>query len=400
MVLAHLMLESNHNIALAHCNYKLRGHEADKDQDLVMSWGKSKGIDVYQQTFDLKQVTGSIQLKARNLRYAWFNTLLKQEGFNYVLTAHHADDDMETFFINLARGTGLDGLTGIPGGKGLIVRPLLPYSKAEIISYAKANSISWREDASNQELKYARNQIRHTVIPALHEINPGFSQNFKKTQHYLAQSAEVLQHYGKALRGQLFKKIDGDCHIKIKDLTTLYPLEGHLYLLFHEYGFTQWEDLKNLLDGQSGKEVCSKTHRIIKDREHIILTEIFSDEDGTFVIAEGLSKVEAPFELRIESVEKMGKPLDNEIYLDKEKLNYPLKLRKWKIGDYFYPLGMSGRKKLSKFFKDEKLNSLEKERQWLLCSGDDVVWVLGKRLDDRFKVKEETKAILKITWIS
>lgn len=399
MVLAHMLLQCKLHFALAHCNYKLRGDDSDLDQDLVVSWGQSQGIQVFERTFDLKDTSGSIQLKARDLRYGWFHELMRKEGFDYILTAHHADDSLETFFINLSRGTGLDGLTGIPERNGQIIRPLLPFSKEEIVSYARDNEVPWREDATNHELKYKRNKIRHAVIPALHEIHPALSQNFQKTQLFLFQSGQLLRSYAEGLKEKLFQIKGEDTYISIADLNELDPVDAHLYLLFRDYGFTQWEDLKDLLGGQSGKEISSKTHRIIKDRECIILSEKRSIEDGVVTLDEGISEIKEPFHLSIENAEKIGSQSDRQVFVDKEKLNYPLKLRKWKIGDYFYPLGMSGRKKLSKFFKDEKLNTLEKEKQWLLCSGDQIVWVLGKRMDDRFKVTEKTKTILKITWV-
>ncbi len=399
MVLAHLAKESGYSFALAHCNYKLRGSASDLDEALVEKWSLENDRQLFSKTFDLKKEEGSIQLKARNLRYAWFQELITKEGFDYVLTAHHADDDLETFLINLFRGTGLDGLTGIPSLNGNIVRPLLPFAKEDILNYAASAGISWREDNSNTELKYLRNRIRHEIVPKLEGINPSFLSNFQRTQEYLRYSSQLLNDFGAELTSRLLLPSQEGYRISIAALKKLQPLPGYLFLLFKSFGIKQWKDLVDLLEAQSGKEIRSKSHRIIKNREYLILTPLtqpFSDE---YELQDIDGEWDTPLHLKIEKVDVWDINSSNIVYVDKEKLNYPLKLRKWKIGDYFYPLGMNGKKKLSKFFKDGKYSTLQKEEQWLLCSNTDIVWVLGKRMDARFKVDQQTKEILKISWL-
>jgi len=400
MVLAHLAGECKFEFALAHCNYKLRGQDSDLDQELVSSWGQERKIEVHSKTFDLSDETNSIQLKARQYRYDWFLSLLSTENFDFILTAHHADDSMETFFINLSRGTGLEGLTGIPQKNEHIVRPLLPFSKKEILGFAQSEAIPWREDESNTELKYVRNRIRHEIVPRFLEINPSFFSNFTRTQEHLGHSAQLLEKYAVELRTRWFVEDEDAFYVPISELKSLKPLKGYLHLLFSDFGFTQWNDMVDLLTAQSGKAIQSKTHRLIKDRENLILAPLPVLDEEAHTIQENEHNWQGPVELRFDKANLLENSSAKAVYVDKETLNYPLKLRKWKIGDYFYPLGMNGRKKVSKFFKDEKYSTVEKENQWLLCSQSDIVWVLGQRLDERFKVTEKTKEILKITWVS
>lgn len=400
MVLAHLTKTCDLNIALAHCNYKLRGKASDLDEALVKDWAQSNNTPFFSKNFDLQNQSGSIQLKARELRYGWFKELLESEGFDKILTAHHADDKLETFLINLSRGTGLEGLSGIPQNNFFLYRPLLPFTKDEILAYAEASGIKWREDESNSGTKYLRNQLRHNVIPSLKETNTSFLTNFNQTQTYLGLSGQLLKNYENELKERLFKKDGEEIYIAISALKKLHPLNGYLYLLFKTYGFTQWTDLKGLLDGQSGKEIQSTTHRLIKNRESLILSVLSKKASEEYEFNEGEHRWSCPIQFLIEEVDAIEEHQSNSVYVDKEKLAFPLKLRKWRVGDYFYPLGLMGRKKISKFFKDEKYSVVQKEAQWLLLSNDKIVWVLGKRLDDRFKVSSGTKAILKLTWLS
>ncbi len=397
MVLAHILLECKMNFDLAHCNFKLRGLESDKDEAFVKAWGKAHGKKVYTRPFDLSKVTGSVQLKARQLRYEWFFALGDQYHYDWILTAHHLNDSVETFLINLSRGTGLDGLTGIPEIQNKVIRPLLPFSRTEIMEYAKEREIKWREDASNLDTKYLRNKVRHDIVPELEALHPTFLANFFKTQQYLQHSDQLLEDYKELLQQRLFEQGANAIHISLEKLTSLHPKAGYFFLLFREYGFTNSEDIEKLLGSTSGKALRSDTHRLIKDRTTLILAPIKQEERPCFFLDEGQDHLEYPVQLRLEEVLSLGSFSKNILYVDKEKLNYPLKIRKWEIGDYFYPLGMEGRKKLSKFFKDEKFDTIAKEEQWLLCSGNEVVWVMGKRPDKRFKVTGDTKEILKIT---
>lgn len=402
VVLAHLCVKLGLNVSLVHCNFNLRGQESDKDELFVRELANQLKTAILVKSFNTKEYVqshkGSVQMAARELRYQWFNEIMDAKGFDYVLTAHHADDSLETFLINLSRGTGIDGLSGIPTQNGRVFRPLLNFSRNDILEYAKAEHIKWREDSSNSESKYLRNKIRHEIVPKVKELHPTFLENFKKTQDYLLQTNVLVQNHIDGLKDRLFEKEEGHHKINIESLAQLHPIEPYLYQLFHEFGFTEWDDVKGLLTATSGKEVTSKRYRLLKDREHLLLFKKENKNDVIFLISEDDIQINTPIQLKIEGAKMFENTLQNIVFLDKEKLNYPLVLRNWEKGDYFYPFGMKGKKKLSKFFKDEKMDVLTKEKQWLLCSENAIVWVIGRRLDERFKVDESTKSILKITF--
>ncbi|RNC89921.1 MAG: tRNA lysidine(34) synthetase TilS [Allomuricauda sp.] len=399
MVLSKLLHALNISFDLAHCNFGLRGVESDKDQEFVEALAKEYESQFFHHQFEMDPKSGSIQLEARNLRYNWFDKLLNEHDYDYLLTAHHMDDGLETFLINLARGTGIEGLTGIPERNGQIVRPLLPFSREQLLNYAKKENLTWREDSSNSETKYLRNKIRHKVVPTLKDLNPIFLKSFQVTQHRLRESHEWIENQIKGYQLKLFIKDDNNFKINIKQLKNIVPLETTLYLFFKPYGFTNAVDLLALLEAESGKQLMSRTHRLLKNREHLLLAAIDAPTLDTVEIREDQSSIEKPLRLELRRVEKWESPSKNEIYVDKETLNYPLLIRKWENGDYFYPFGMEGRKKVAKFFKDEKVDILSKEKQWLLCSGNDIVWVVGRRADNRFKVTKATDHIVKITWL-
>ncbi|NAY90812.1 tRNA lysidine(34) synthetase TilS [Muricauda sp. JGD-17] len=403
VVLTHLCHQSGLDICLAHCNFNLRGGESDKDEEFVKVLGEKLGINVSVKVFDtlgyMNQHGGSIQMAARALRYQWFNQLLETEHCDFVLTAHHIDDNLETFIINLSRGTGIEGLTGIPQQNDRFVRPLLRFSREEIENYAKSQGIKWREDSSNVETKYLRNKIRLELVPKLKELHPTFLSNFTNTQAYLKQTQALATNDINAAQKRLFRKRGDAQLINVDELKQLKPTEAYLYGLFHKYGFTEWDNIKNLLEAMSGKELVSKTHRLLRDRTHLILSPLEIREQTNYAIVDGVKILEEPIRLKFEMVSGMQELGPNTIFLDKEKLNFPLVLRNWQKGDYFYPFGMKGRKKLSKFFKDEKIDVITKEKQWLLCSENKIVWVVGRRADERFKVDASTQKILKVTHI-
>lgn len=401
MVLLDLCAKLHLDFAVAHCNFQLRGGESNADERLVVHTVKNYDKVLYVTKFDTKDYVSknklSLQVGARRLRYDWFDRIMKEKGIATLVTAHHVDDSLETFLINLSRGTGIDGLRGIPEKTDTLSRPLLRFSRQDILAYAVDAGLEWREDASNADTKYLRNKIRHEIVPLLKDLNPAFLENFKDTQKYLSQTSEIVSKRILYLKESLFDEKEGVTRIPIRGLLDLDPLEGYLHPLFKNYGFTETKDLLQLVQTLSGKELCSKTHRLVKDREHLLLAEIGTVDQGEYLIGENRSEVSLPVALTIEEVEKVGETGPDILYVDKETLNYPLKVRKWQKGDYFHPFGMQGRKKVSKYFKDEKVDVLAKEKQWLLCSGDQVVWVIGRRPDNRFKVSERTRKIVKIT---
>ncbi len=404
MTLAHLSIQAGLEVTLAHCNFKLRGKESDDDEALVRQWARTHNVAVITKSFDTQtyaaQHRGSLQMAARTLRYRWFQELVDSRGFAYVLTAHHADDTLETFLINLSRGTGIDGLLGIPAQQGNIIRPLLPYSRNTLLDYAKAEGIAWREDQSNADPKYLRNKIRHELVPTLKTLHPAFLNNFKRTQQHLQQTQSLLREHLSQTKQSLFETYEDYFIIDIQKLLQLQPLDAYLYGLFSEYGFTAWQDIPMLLAATSGKQIYSKTHSLLKDRTHLILSKRTTEVIQVFQVSETGTCDDAPVQLVLESVISLDSAPRNVIYVDKEKLKFPLQLRKWEKGDYFYPFGGTGKKKLSKFFKDERMHLKSKAKQWLLCSGNAIVWVVGRRPDDRFKVDPTTQNIIKITCVT
>lgn len=404
MVLTDLCVKCGMDFALAHCNFQLRGADSDADEKFVFQTAarlKTKFYVSHFNTSDYVVVNKvSVQMAARELRYAWFAEIMHKNGIETLVTAHHADDNLETFLINLSRGTGIGGLTGIPEKTDSLSRPLLAFSREQINSYAMNEHIEWREDNSNSETKYIRNNIRHQILPLLKTSNPDFLMNFRDTQKYLSQTAAIADNYISQLKAVLFLQDGERIRISTKTLAELRPLEGYLYGLFGAFGFREWNDVKNLLTAMSGKEVRSKTHRLVKDRDFLLLTKINFNKNRTYYIQESDTNIEKPVHMNITAVDTIGEIGTHILYASKKTLKYPLTLRKWEQGDYFYPFGMKGSKKLSKFFKDEKIDIITKENQWLLCSGDAIVWVIGKRADERFKVSENTIDIIKFKFKS
>ena len=402
VVLSYLCHEIKLDFALVHCNFNLRDEESDGDEAFVLQLGDNFNKEVFIESFDTKNYATdhklSIQMAARELRYDFFDELREQLDFDYILTAHHADDNLETFLINLSRGTGLEGLTGIPEQNNTIIRPLIPFDRASLEAYALKNKIIWREDSSNDETKYLRNKLRHDVIPKLKEINPLLLQNFARTQAYLRDSKEIVDDRIDAISNDVITTLSEDhIYFNIEKLLELNNPKAYLYELLKDYGFTEWNDAYNLLEAQSGKQIFSATHRLLKDRESLILTEVTSEINFKIDISENESQVKTPLgELCFDTVDAVYGKHTNTIFVDKDLLKFPLEVRTWKKGDYFYPFGMQGSKKLSKFFKDEKWSLVDKENCLLLCSGDEIVWIINYRADNRFRVTRRTKHILKI----
>jgi tRNA(Ile)-lysidine synthase len=405
MVLLHLFQKMNCDIAVAHCNFQLRGVESFGDQKFVQDYAEVNGIRIFVTQFDTeafaKDYKLSTQVAARELRYNWFYELLETEKFDYILTAHHADDNLETFLINLTRGTGLEGLTGIPVQNNKVIRPLLFLSREEIEIYAKANDIQWREDSSNASDKYVRNKIRHHLIPVLKELNPHFMVSFLKTEGYLQESLAMVEDAAIMIYQQVASEVENQIHFNLNKLLRLPNYQSYLYQWLKEYGFTAWEDIYDLVDSQSGKQVFAVDFRLLKDRDFLILSPIEDTEDELeFLVNENETEINIPLNMTFCKVADISVASNKTIFVDADQLVYPLMIRKWKTGDFFMPFGMNGKsKKVSKLFKDEKLSLIEKENTWILCSGDQIVWVIGLRADHRFRTVNTTKNILKIELI-
>lgn len=401
MVLLDLFQQLNYDIKIAHCNFQLRGKESDADELFVKVKSEKLKVKSYFIRFDTENYSKenklSIQLAARKLRYQWFQELLLENQLDYLVTAHHLDDNVETFLINFTRGTGLEGLTGIPAQNGNIIRPLLAFSRLEIENYALENEIQWREDSSNASDKYFRNKLRHDIVPILKELNTGFLDSFQNTLHHLQQAESLVNDASKLVYEKVVEEKESQLEIHLKPLLEFQNYKAYLYQWLKSYGFSAWNDIYDLVDAQSGKQIFSETHFLLKDREKLILSvRKSSNEEEIYVIKSLDDKVNIPLKLRFYKAVNIFETHSNCIFVDESKLKFPLTIRKWQEGDYFYPSGMSGKKKLSKYFKDEKYSLLDKENQWLLGSEDQIVWVVGKRADDRFTSKETTQNIIKI----
>ena len=407
VVLSYLFHRLKFDISLAHCNFRLRGKVSDEDQLFVKDLASQMNMPFFTIAFDTSayatEKSCSIQMAARELRYDWFKKIQVENNLDYIVTAHHLDDNLETFLINFTRGTGLNGLTGIPPINGSIIRPLLAFTREEVEQYAHDNAIIWREDESNVETKYKRNKIRHQIIPLLKELNPQLLSSFKKTTEYLKGSQHIINHTLESIQKNVVIPTEaGVQKIDIEKLKELKNPKAFLFELLKEFGFTEWNDVVGLLSAQSGKMIWSQTHRLIKDRDHFLLEpKMPQNKTTSFLIhSERETLTLQNFTLRLSKIEipKFGE-IESTILVDAAMLQFPLELRKRKAGDYFYPFGMTGKKKISKFFKDEKLSLIDKENTWLLCSKNEVIWVVNQRLDDRFKVTDNTKNTILIEYI-
>ncbi len=413
MVMAELFHQAAYPFGIAHCNFQLRGEESDKDERFVKSLASRYDAPFYSTRFctaDFAYLNSiSIQMAARELRYTWFEEIRKQDGFDLIATAHHLDDQVETLFINLLRGTGISGLHGIPVRNGNVIRPILFASREEVLTFARECDLSFREDSSNNTLKYTRNKIRHQLIPMLRTINPEFAKQITATIHRIQETESILKPLIEKSRKKLIRQMKEKWVISIRELRKLEPLQAWLYELLAPFEFNE-ATIRNLimsLDQESGRSFYSASYRIIKDREQLIITEHsrqgHAEMPEEFLLDDVTTEIDEPISLSFQTIIREATYLisadQNKATLDKNKLTFPLILRKWKPGDYFYPFGMNKRKKLSDFFIDEKISIPDKEECWLLCSGNHIVWVTGHRIDHRFRVSNRTKELLVVDFL-
>lgn len=404
VVLAHLLKACGFKFELAHCNFKLRGKESEGDKNFCKALAKQMGVEIHCTDFNTRSYAKknglSLQMAARKLRYDWFMELVKEYKFNYVLTAHHGNDNVETLLVNLVRGTGIKGLQGIPVKQNHLVRPLLFSTKEQIITYAKKNKLKYRSDSSNDEVKYKRNFLRHEIIPKLKSLNPSLESTFENNIRLFNQSARVVRSYISAKRKQFITQKNDQTIVRLTDLQK----EENKDLLMHEwlspfgYSSSQIEQiLENADQKTSGKIFNTPTHKGVINRAQFIIEPLNrSDPENEFLIREIKDLKKLPFTIIYDL--KGGKIVRDKMVgqIDYDKLNFPITVRKWRQGDKFRPLGMTGFKKLSDFFINRKLSLFEKEDVWVLCNGDDIVWVIGQRIDDRYKITGNTKKILKL----
>ncbi len=410
IVLLDLLQKQGNDLAVAHCNFSLRGKESNKDEAFVKKLCKNRKLTFYSEKFDTLNYAEkkgiSIQMAARELRYTWFENLRKQLRFDFVVTAHHKTDIAETILINLLRGTGIAGLHGILPKKNYLIRPLLFARKTDIQNYASAQELEFRNDSSNAETDYMRNKIRHWVLPELLKINPDFEQAFYETSLKLGEAEQVYKTAVDLKRNELEIKSKSEVRFAISDLIKLKPLSLFLFEFLSQYNFSAalCADIVTCLDREVGTLFYSKTHRLLIDRECIIITPLAERnvQDSFFIVSEKIEQ-KLPIQLNL-TQKKISKNFQlvkakHIAQLDAERLTFPLEIRRWKSGDSFYPLGMKGKKNLSDFFIDSKLSIFEKEKIWLLCSDKKIVWVINHRLDDRFKITSDTKKILQIEYL-
>ena len=398
MVLFDIFKKLNIDFCVAHCNFMLRGDESIGDEKFVKEKCEENLITFFSKSFDIKNKAlrsgKSIQMIARELRYSWMKNLLKDHHLNYIVTAHNLNDQFETFLINLSRGSGLKGLTGISDFP--ISRPLRSFSRKDIEVYAHKNKIIWREDSSNSKNHYIRNKIRNNITPELLKIFPNWINNYKKSLTYLNESKDALYNLIKAWKKENFIKKEDRFIIYKRDLKKLQPNEFFIYEIFCEFGFLNEKDLFSIVNSKTGKLLVSKKYRLISNRDHLILQKINKKHYNE--IYKWDKKKSFNKDIKIEIVQQSRNTVKYAI-LDRSKLDSELVIRKSILGDFFYPSGMKGKKKLSKYFKDEKYSLVDKENQWLLCSGEKIVWVVGKRVDRRFAAseKQENPLILKLS---
>lgn len=408
MVLLHLLQTAGYKISVAHCNFKLRGLEADGDEAFVKQYCKEHNIPLHNESFntaDVAKHTGeSIQMAARRLRYDWFNALCLVHNYTCVATAHNANDVAETFFVNLSRGTGLSGLTGIKPKNGNTARPLLFATRADIETYAKANNIIWRNDSSNQSIKYRRNLIRHKVMPVFEEINPSFIKSILATISRLEDSNILLKGLVDEKLEDIIAENGDKIFVHIDKLKNLKPVSLYLYELLSGYGFNsqQAEDIEQALERQPGQRFYSNEYELYRDREFLVIQPAKEKEaDKVYLIGDNFNTENLPVKLDFKVVMNDGKvdlkqPASVAL-LDFGKIKFPLKLRRWQQGDRFQPFGMNKGKLLSDFFNDSKISQAEKEELWVLESNEKIAWIVGYRTDNRFKITEKTTGILQIT---
>lgn len=401
---------SHKNFGIAHCNFNLRGEESEKDEQFVRELAVKYRIPVFVTSFltsdYAKQKGISVQMAARELRYSWFEKIRAQEQYKFIATAHHLDDQIETFFINLLRGAGISGLHGILPKQETIIRPLLFTYRQQLKTFANERKLKFREDSSNKSVKYIRNRIRLRILPLLKEINPEYAHAITETINRVREFEQVGNQVINAKRNQIIKKEKDRYLIEIASLKELSPLRIFAWEFLSPFGFNEVviDEILACQDHAVGKTFFSPSHRLIKDRMHFIIQPI-GKEKKSHVYRIGNFKekktIHQPISLsfrKISNQKNLDIPNSKKwASLDYAKLEFPLTLRKWEAGDVFYPFGMNKKKKISHFFIDEKFSLSDKENTWLLCSGRSIIWVVGYRIDQRFRIISRTKEILRVT---
>ena len=406
IVLCELCKQADYDFAIAHCNFQLRGEESERDEKFVRTMAEKYAVEIFVEKFDTtaiaKQEKKSIEETARDLRYKWFEDIRIQNSINYILTAHHADDNIETVLMNFFRGTGVKGLHGILPKQNNIIRSLLFANKKELSAFVSENNLEFVSDYTNEQNDFTRNYFRNELIPAVKKVFPEADENILKN---IARFGEAEQLYNQAVdlhKTKLLEQKGKEIHIPVLKLQKTKPLATVIYEIIKDYNFTshQTGDVIGLMQSESGKYIQSASHRIIKNRKWLIISPnqtaavqniLIEESDKQLTFTEGKLQIEKYSTFNINH-----SPLTAQ--LDLSQIKFPLLLRKWKQGDYFYPLGMQKKKKLSRFFIDQKLSLTQKEKVWVVESNKKILWVIGMRIDDRFKIMDKTKEVLQISF--
>lgn len=401
MVLIHILMRLGYECIAAHCNFHLRGEDSDNDAAFVSKWCRENNIPLFAINFNTHSYAASkkisIEMAARELRYNWFERLRADQNADAIAIGHHKDDSVETVLINLIRGTGIKGLTGIPIINKHIVRPLLSVSRREIMEYLSLNEVPYVIDHTNEEEMYIRNTLRLSVLPILGKINPSVKDSINTTSRNLREVEKIYDGYIK----NAIKTVLIDNLIDIAKLEKTYSPQSLLFEILSPLGFTPSviEDISNNLDSTPGKIYLSVDYRVLKDRDYLVISKNNAENHGEkeYLIYPETKKIDEPFKLILKKEEYSPlfeiKKETAVLHADFDKLSFPLILRKWRKGDWFVPFGMKGKKKLSDFFTDNKFSLFEKEEAWILLSGDDIVWIVNHRSDNRFKIDEATKTV-------
>jgi tRNA(Ile)-lysidine synthase len=410
VVLATLLHRMNKSFEILHCNFNLRREESKRDEEFVRALAQSMGIPCHVQSFDthaaIKTMGKGVQEVARILRYEWFDKMMevqkKTNKNTYLLTAHHADDQVETIAMNFFRGTGIAGLHGIQLKAGNLIRPLLFATKAEILDFAQSNAIAWVDDSSNMQENYSRNHFRHNIIPQVEKIFPSVAQNLLDNAKRFSEMEIIYKKQIEKIKAGLIEKQGQSMAIAVNKMISMSPIDTIMFEVFRDFGFSaqQIPEIKKLFDAISGKSVSSSTHRVLRNRNWLLIDSIEEKTHEVIVIEEDVESVS--FNNSLLQIKKYGgNRLPDEdadcAWIDMQAIVFPLILRPWKPGDYFYPLGMRKKKKVAKLLTDLKLSLAEKENQWVIESDKKIIWVIGRRIDDRVKIKASTNKILSIS---
>jgi tRNA(Ile)-lysidine synthase len=409
VVLTALCTLSDLNFSIAHANFQLRGAESERDEKFVENLAINLNRPLYIRKFDTTDYAAqnhlSIQVAARNLRYEWFSTLLagQPENFQFLITAHHLDDSIETMLMQFFRGTGIAGLRGIPVKNEKVIRPLISIQKSVLKDFAMKNKLTWVEDSSNASVDYTRNYFRNELIPSLETIFPDLQVSLEKNLERFSEAGLIYLEAIGRYKKKLLKPVGDEVHIPILLLKKTRPLRTICFELIREYHFSsaQTDELIRLMDSSNGKFISSSSHRIIKNRGWLIIAPLANENVGHFVIERFMEKSDygkgrLTMSITVNQENRIPAKDETSAALDGDRIHFPLILRKWKTGDYFYPLGMNKKKKLARFFIDQKLSKTAKENIWVLVMDSHIIWIVGHRIDNRFRVTPTTKRILTI----